>query len=178
MSLILKPGDLFCTENPQALGKLIRLAEALPWRDAHKSVYSHSGVITDNTGNTVEELWTLCANNLSSYEGKQVIILRWKGMNEDAFGNGAGIAFQNLYEPYPFYRLILMLLPNAMKIMKAGKNAVCSERAFEFLFGSGWKGTPKITTWKDQDPQALADLASDTDFEKPFEGIWDSKLLA
>ena len=176
--LILKPGDIFSTKNPMALGRLIGLGEALPWRDGHKSEYGHSGIITDELGNTVEELWTLCANNLSSYEGDKIIIGRWKNMTLDSWNDGMTVACADLYQPYPFWRLGLMLFPRVAKIISTGKWAVCSERTFQFLFAAGWKGTDKIKTWQDNDPQALADLIhAGGEFELIYEGIWSKELI-
>ena len=172
-NIILKPGDVFSTENPMALGKLISWGESLPWRDGHKSEYGHSGIITDPSGITIEELWTFRVNNLSSYKGDKMIIGRWKGMTPDAWSEGMKIVGDDLYQPYPLWRLFLMLIPNAAKVVSTGQWAVCSERTFEFLFSAGWRGTDKIKTWQDNDPQALADVIhAGGEFETVYEGIW------
>lgn len=172
MSVILRSGDIFCTENPMALGKLIRLGESLPWRDGHASEYSHAGIITDSCGNTIEELWTLRANDLSTYVGEKVIIGRWKDMSPYSFNKGIAVACEDLYQPYPFWRMALMLIPNAAKVISTGKWAVCSERVMQFLFAAGWGGTDKIKEWQDNDPQSVADLIRSPGFDLIFEGVW------
>jgi hypothetical protein len=172
--LKLQAGDFFCTENPMALGKAIRFIERL--RDHEKSVYSHSGIITDPTGITLEALWTVRGNHLNAYQGDQLIIGRWVDLTSNGLEKGYEAISPEVDTEYPFWRLVFFMTPRAcQQYVSTGKYAVCSELTCKFLFGAGCTDLP---TWEAQDPQNVADLiAKGKRMVKIFEGTWSPSLL-
>jgi len=90
----LQPGDVFCTRNPMALGRVICFVQKIHASD-NQAEYSHSGVILDKGGTTFEALWTNKRQNLfRAYQGKKVLIGRHDKMTQKRFkrdGKGSNI---------------------------------------------------------------------------------------
>jgi hypothetical protein len=169
MKVTLLPGDFFCTENPMALGKAILFIERL-WAKDNEADYSHSGIITDAMGTTLEALWRIKGNDLNAYSGQRVIIGRWKGMNAEAFQKGLDAIKEDIGKIYPLWRLPLFAIPGAAKWISSGKFTVCSELACKFLIGAGFE---TIGRWQGQDPEDVADMITKwKEIDVVYEGTW------
>jgi hypothetical protein len=162
----LMPGDFFCTKNPMALGKAIRFMETF-WK-GHKAVYSHSGIITDRDGTSLEALWTIRGNSIDAYDGEEVIIGRWTGMTPEALQRGYEAIAEEIHEGYPFWRLFLF--PALAKWVSSGNFTVCSELVCKFLQGAGFS---MVERWQGMNPDDVADIIDKyRDITKIYEGVW------
>ncbi|MDD5170842.1 MAG: hypothetical protein PHN75_18650 [Syntrophales bacterium] len=135
-NVLLMPGDVFATQNPQGLGKAICLMEAARSLDG-KAEYGHSGIIQDAHGKTFEAVWHIAEQNLfDSYKGTKTIIARWKGMNPECFKKGFDSVYPLLGRDYPWQRLVLHLcgLARWVHLLKV---PVCSELTAQFLINCG-----------------------------------------
>ena len=132
----LKPGDLFCSENPMSLGRAINKLQAATSPDG-KSKYSHSGIITSPTGKTLEALWTVKNQNLyEAYSGQGIVVARWKGMNFNIALHVLSIIEGEYFGKwYPAYRLPFHIVPFIAKYLTFnGKYLVCSELVAKYLW--------------------------------------------
>lgn len=153
MVLELNRGDVFGTKNPMALGKVIN---AIQWVWSHdgESRYSHSGIILDPLGTTFEALWTCKSQNLfDCYEEEQVIIARYTGGKMMPMDT----AIKQLLEEhggkvYPFWRLLLHLVPPLAKI-NMSQRPVCSELVAKY----SWLIGGRHEQWAGASPDMLAD---------------------
>ena len=135
MDIILQPGDVFCTENPQGLGTLIKIAEEFR-NESGTAIYTHSGIIIDSKGTTFEALWHIAEQNIfEAYKGQKVLIARWSGMMPDAFQKGFDSVKDELGRTYPYYRLLMYLI--GMEKWIHFKTPVCSELTEKFLENAG-----------------------------------------
>ena len=131
-SLALRPGDIFLSKNPMALGKAINAVQRFWAKDSH-SIYSHAGIIIDEAGTTYESLWRVKSQNLfEAYKDDQVLIARHENMLPGAFH----YAFEHIRQEhdndfYPFYRLTFHLFPPIAKLCT--NSVVCSELVAKFL---------------------------------------------
>jgi hypothetical protein len=172
--LQLKKGDFFCTENPMALGKAIRFVEKF-WAKDNDAGYSHSGIITDPDGTTLEALWRVKGNSLNAYVGQKMIIGRWNSMTIDSFWNGMTSIQDNIGRIYPLWRLAFFAL-NIEKHIATSNWAVCSELVCKFLIGAGFK---EIGEWRGQDPEDVEDMVKNWKMTtQVFEGVWSPELLS
>lgn len=168
----LQRGDLFATENPMALGKMINFVQKVNNLD-NKSKYTHIGLITDKIGITFEALWTYKNQNIyTAYGGKDIIIFRNTRMTEESFNDGMRGIKHLTGRMYPFYRLPLFLLPFLAKI-SIFKKPVCSELIAMFLYFAGLRNT---TQSFGIDPDDLVDRwRIHRDYEIVFEGTLTNK---
>ena len=170
----LHPGDIFCTKNPMALGRAIMGIERL-WAKDNKAEYSHSGIITDCQGTTLEALWTIKGNDINAYSGENVIIGRWEGMSPTALQNGYDAIALEVNEIYPLWRLPLFIFPFMAKYVSNGNWTVCSELVCKFLLGCGYT---QIGEWQGQNPDDVADMIRKwKDMRIIFEGKWNPSLI-
>lgn len=148
-----RPGDIFCTRNPMWLGRAINAVQKF-WSSDNESVYSHSGIIIDTAGTTLESLWTIREQNIEdAYSGSGVIIGRHKLMTRKAFEEGLKCVMKHKGQIYPFHRLIFHLFPPAAKYISTGGFPVCSELACKFLAAAGL-----LNSWKGKNPDHVADM--------------------
>jgi len=152
--IVLKAGDLFGTKNPMALGWLINKAQKFHSRD-NESTYTHSGIITNCEGDTIESLWTVDNQNIwFDYAGERIIIARWEFL-EDRQWEKAFLMIMDKHwgRKYPLWRLPLQLIPPAAKYLSFTGMPVCSELVAktEFWFGARHKW------WTGTTPDILAD---------------------
>ena len=181
--LDLRPGDLFVTKNPQALGRGINAIQTFWSRDG-QSQYSHAGIILDPDGTTFEALWTIKRSNLfKGYVGEKVCIARWVHMIE-AYTRKAMRVLSQEHEGkiYPAWRLFLNVIPPLAKYTSfKGRFAVCSELVAKFLYivyqqhgydddyGYKW---PRHSHYCGTNPDMLADEWHRWDnYEIVFEGV-------
>ena len=166
----LHPGDVFCTRNPMALGRAINIVQKI-WGKDNSSEYSHTGIITDAAGTTLEALWKIRGNSLDEYLGKKIIIGRWKGMTPEAFQRGLEAIKDYIGKIYPLWRLPLFMLPGAAKWISSGHFTVCSELACKFWIGAGFA---EIGRWQGQNPDDVADMIKKwKQIDVVFEGVWE-----
>lgn len=163
----LKKGDIFLTRNPMMLGKIINAVQKFNSPD-NESIYSHAGIIIDESGKTLEALWTVKSQNIyKDYKGIEVLILRYSGMTDEAFSNGMKKIKRHVGDFYPVIRLFTMIIPQIAKHLYLG-NGVCSELTGEFLNGVGLKDV----YWKGWTPDNLHDYTRiHRDFSVVHKGV-------
>ncbi|MCP4627319.1 MAG: hypothetical protein GY850_27970, partial [bacterium] len=136
--MLLKPGDIFCSKNPMALGKAIAAVETF-WSADNHAQYGHAGIITSQTGNTLEALWTVKSQNLwKAYKGSKVLIGRNVDMGPSLFKHGMEGIRKHKGQLYPFWRLALCIVPPLSKYLKFSGKLVCSELTGKFLYEAGF----------------------------------------
>ena len=163
----LKPGDIFLTRNPMALGKAINWIQRIKSND-NESIYSHAGIITTESGMTLEALWTIKSQNLfEAYRGAKVMIGRHADMTKDHYLMGIKAVRPFTGRIYPFHRLFFHLIPGASKYINSGRFLVCSELVDKFLFESG----VERRWYRGRNPDHIADMVRDwKKWETVFEG--------
>jgi len=141
--LILRPGDVFATRNPQALGRGINAVQWV-WSHDGKSTFSHTGIILDTKGTTFEALWTLRKGSIYDYVGEKVCIARWGGMTDEIAKQALDtLMAEQEGKIYPGWRVPLHIVPPVAKFLTwGGRFAVCSELTAKFLYiihqQNGW----------------------------------------
>jgi len=167
MIIKLRPGDVFCTENPMWLGKAINAVQRF-WDEEDESKYSHSGFILDDCGTTSEALWTLRKSNINEYCGKPVVIGRHRCMNPERFFSAYEKMENREGSWYPLHRLSLFFFPPLAKYLHFSGRPVCSEWAGKMLFESGI-----FKTWAGKSPDYIADIMIRwREWDVIFKGIW------
>jgi hypothetical protein len=150
-----------------ALGVAINAIQRL-WASDCESQYSHSGIILDPQGTTFEALWTCKSVNLfEQYSGEQVIIARYTGdlaiPVDEALEQ---ILAKHQGDVYPFWRLLLHLIPPLAKI-NMSQRPVCSELVAKY----SWLIGGRHSHWAGANPDMLADEWRRWDnWEVVFEG--------
>ena len=168
MKPILNPGDIFCTRNPMALGRIINGMQKF-WSPDNQSEYSHSGIILDSKENTFESLWTIKRSNLNTYISKKILIGRHINMNSKLFQIGFDKIKHHEGQWYPMHRLPLFIIPPLAKYIATGYFPVCSELAAKFLY----RCYLLEENWKGKNPDHIADMIIKWKvFEVIFEGEW------
>jgi hypothetical protein len=156
---ILRPGDEFATKNPMALGALINLCQKVKATD-NESEYSHTGIILEPGGTTLESLWTVKSQNLwEAYRGVRVLVVRNINMTPDTYVHGIAKIRKHIGQWYPVHRLLLHLAGLAKFIhwdrvvcseLTAKFECGCAERIGEFECGF-------LRNWYGVNPDDLAD---------------------
>ena len=127
------PGDEFATKNPMALGMGINFVQKAKSVD-NDSVFTHTGIITDSKGTTLEALWTVKGQNLwEAYEGERTLVVRNINMTPPVFEAGYEKIKKHIGQWYPAHRLLLHLL-HVAKWVHWGR-VVCSELTAKFETG-------------------------------------------
>jgi hypothetical protein len=163
----LKPGDIFCTENPLILGRAINVVQRFISPDS-KAQYSHSGLILDVTGGTFEALWTNKRQDLfTAYQGKNILVGRHSGMTAEKFMTGWQRISHHEGKWYAGHRLLFFLVcPPLAKYFKMGLG-VCSE-----LTAKHWYRAGLLDFWAGVYPDRLADMIHNwKDIETVYEGV-------
>jgi len=128
-----KTGDIFFVENRSAFGRFINWGQTILSSDG-EARYTHSGIITDNEGTTLESLWQVSEHNFyDEYRGKQVLIV-----NPIAPLTLKKIAIDRLIkedigEAYPVHRFLFLLLPYLAKYTSKD-GTVCSEFSAKYAY--------------------------------------------
>ena len=168
-----RPGDVFCSANPWAVGRLIQAAERFWSRDNHVE-YGHAGIITGASGETLEALWTVKHSTLSAYSGKPVLIARPLARLDRSVTLNMDMAInrteeEHLRQGYPIWRLVFHLIPPLAKYVASKKFLVCSELVAKYLFYIGARHGQYMGT----NPDTLADEWDKwRNFEVIFKGVW------
>lgn len=162
---MLKPGDIFLSRNPMALGRAINAVQ-LFWSTDNQSKYSHAGIVLGESGETLEALHTVKHQNLyRDYAGQEILIGRWNYMTRERFDEGMKFIQDRIGKVYPYHRLLFFLLPPIAKYVSIGP-LVCSELTAKFLVGAD-----VLAYYKGRNPDDLADIVNHRkQWEKIFEG--------
>ncbi len=136
--LKLKPGDLFGSTNPMALGRGINAVQWFYSTDG-EAKYSHSGMIISEEGDTYEARWFIREYHLRDYVGKPVIIARYKTLSVKEFARALlRIKIRHHNQFYPVWRIPLHVLgPMAKWLSWKGEFVVCSELVAELEYFLG-----------------------------------------
>ena len=170
--IILRPGDVFATRNPQGLGKAICFVEAEKSADG-QAEYGHSGIITDGSGKTLEAVWTIAEQSLfEAYAGQKTIICRYVDMTPEAFQKGLDSVKGELGRPYPFWRLFLHLFGLGKVHLSDDSTPVCSELTQKFLINAGCI-TQSGKNWWGLNPDNLVD---EWRISRYFRIVWEGIL--
>jgi hypothetical protein len=153
--LNLQRGDFASVSSGTGISKAIRVIEQM---NSKRNVadYTHSLVIDDPYGTTIESLGHIRYNSLDSYIGKEIIILRWDSMTIEKYADGKQAIMDNVGQIYPFWRIPMFIVPVIAKYATTRKFPVCSELAAKMLYHSGL--LEYIGRWEGWDPQDIADL--------------------
>lgn len=142
-----KAGDVFGTSNPNSnVGWGIEKIQKWNSRD-NESIYTHSGVIINSEGDTIESLWTVCTQNIfEDYSTNKIIIARWDKLTDLAWENSYQMLMGHYGDKYPFWRLPLHIIPPLAKYLSFTGMPVCSELVAKHLYYIGarhrwWTGT-------------------------------------
>ncbi|MDX9787939.1 MAG: hypothetical protein RBT11_14230 [Desulfobacterales bacterium] len=164
----LRPGDVFCTENPMMLGRAINAVQRFFDPD-DESKYSHAGIIISRFGDTFEALWTIKKSDLSKYVGKQIVIGRNKNMTFEKFETAYAEIMGHDGYIYPVHRLAFFLIPPLAKYFHPANIPVCSELAAKFLYHAGI-----LKNWAGKNPNYVADMIIQwRTWEIVYEGVWE-----
>ena len=129
----LRPGDEFARRNPTVPGALINLVQRARAAD-DESEYSHTGIITDSHGSTLEARLTVTSQNLwEAYAGAKVLVVRNICMNPRVYAAGFGKVRRHIGQWYPVHRLLLHALGVAKWVH--WDRVVCSELTAKFETG-------------------------------------------
>lgn len=130
----LQPGDVFVVRGDTSISYLIRVAGKF-WSTDGECTYNHAGLILDPEGNTFESLSRIDHYKLMAYMGKQIMIVRHKGMTPDRFVMGWDKIKHLDGVIYPWWRLGLHLFHLARFFNRSGI-PVCSELVGMFENGA------------------------------------------
>jgi hypothetical protein len=147
------------------------------WAKDRQATYSHSGVIKNEKGETIEALWKVKTQNIfEAYKGQKILIARpTYTLQKKIISREAKIAAVYMIikeyegESYPGWRLFLHIFPVFAKYIHFVGKPVCSELTCNYL--------SLIDTWWPNaywglNPDTLADEARDSwRFQIIFEGI-------
>ena len=164
----LMPGDVFAVNSDSLLAKSINAVQWIHSRDG-EAKYNHAGIILDETGQTLEALWTIRKGHMDAYRGKQVIIAR---INAVSIQKREAVLKQLIVEHmgqwYPFWRIPLHIVPPLAKI-SISKRLVCSEFDAKYEARLG----VRHGQWAGTNPDTLADeWRKWRGFDILFEGEW------
>jgi hypothetical protein len=165
MKLDLAYGDIFFSENPQSLGKVINFFQTVKAPDDESNA-THSGIIQSPYGKTIEAVWKITEQDLyEAYKGVRVCVMRWHYMTELRYGMGMGAIRGHLGESYPYFRLLLHAVGLAKYIH--WRTPVCSELTAKFLMGAGER-----KNWWGWTPDALYDsIYKNREWDLVHEGV-------
>jgi hypothetical protein len=172
---ILCPGDEFATKNPMALGMAINFVQKAKSVD-NASEYTHTGIITDAYGATLEALWTIKSQNLwNAYKGEKALVVRNVGMTRPLYIAGFCKIREHLGQWYPAPRILLHLIGAAKWIH--WDRIVCSELTAKFEAGCAEYLVPDrasgfMRNWYGVNPDNLVDRWKISRYyETVFEGV-------
>lgn len=172
MNFDLKPGDIFCTENPMALGRAINAVQAF-WDPDNESRYSHSGIFISEAGETSEALWTIRKSHLDRYAGKRILIGRHRDMTLKRFRQAYAAIQKQEGAWYPLWRLPLYLVPPLAKYIHFSGMPVCAEWVGKFLQAAGI-----FHTWSGKSPDYIADMITRWRWwQVVYEGVLTEEIL-
>lgn len=130
----LRAGDMFCVASPGPLGAIIRGAEWL-WSHDGEAIYSHSGIILDASGATLEAKRRVMVSSLDSYLGRRIIIARAMAPEWTKASAIRILRKRHEGQVYPAWRLVLHTMPPLARMVSAGgRYVVCSELTAKYQY--------------------------------------------
>jgi hypothetical protein len=166
--MIIWPGDIFCSSSPTLLGGVTNAVQSF-WSVDKRSQYSHSGILIDREGTTIEALLTIRSRNFfDSYKGKQVLIGRHSQMTLGRLWNGLVAISGDKGNIYPFHRLLFFMFPPLARYVNFGDWTVCSELTAKFLCGAGL-----MDFWSGVNPDFVSEMIHNW---KNWKVVWEGKL--
>ena len=166
----IKPGDIFFTKNPMALGQIIDWVQTL-WSTDNASEYSHSGILLNPRGATFEALWTIRQAVIEEHIGNDIAVYRFDKMTHKRFQKAFMAVSTHKGQWYPAYRLFLMAVPPLGKYLSFGR-VVCSELVGKFLANAGVE-----VYWRGLNPDGLYDFVKNhRNFSQVYKGTTDNLL--
>jgi hypothetical protein len=168
----IKPGNIFCTENPMWLGRSISAIQKF-WSVDNEATYSHAGIIETSGGETFESLWTIKRSHINKYLGKRILIGESNIPIQTQLDALYKVVKDHQGQWYPFWRLGFHLLPPLAKYISSGKFPVCSELVVKKEIQSGVKIWGK--RWQGKNPDHVADAIRKWKgvYTVVYEGVWD-----
>ena len=148
--IALRPGDECCVENHGIVAAGIDLAQWLYSKDG-ESTYTHSLLLTDKHGNTLEVVKRVKRQNMfKMYRGRKIIIARpMCDLDDNLITNKqklvalGRVSAEHEAQWYPFWRIPLHLFPPAAKLVSFnGRFLVCSELTAKFAYYIGARNEP------------------------------------
>ncbi len=154
--IAIQRGDIFCTANPQGIGKAISLVQRI-WRPDSEGEYGHAGIILSGSGLSLEALWTVKLRNIfEAYAGEKILIGRpiaeTRAQTEKKMRALHELKSEYEGQFYPVWRLLLFLCPPLAKLNFFSKG-VCSELVAGYLYRAGY-----MSYWSGAYPDTLADM--------------------
>ena len=153
---ILRPGDIFFTENSWLFNWIINAYQKQMSIDG-KSKYGHAGTILFPNGTTFEALSKYKKQNIFKlYSGKKVLIGRHKDMTPEKARKGYAAVRWKLGKRYPWWRILMLGIGLAkwVNILKLGD---CAETMYEQLYYAGICDDQ----WNGKTPDNGADMVRD-----------------
>lgn len=146
-------GDIFCVKKDSLFAKAILWVQARSSRDG-KAQYSHTGIIVDEDGSTLEALSTIRFENVfENCSGYQVIIGRNREMTDEAFHCGLEAVQDQIGKWYPWWRLFAHLIPSVAIHSNVSKRLTCAALGCKFLWGGKLLGY-----YEGMNPDKVADM--------------------
>lgn len=163
----IRPGDIFCSENPWLIGRAINAVQAWNAPDCH-AVYGHAGILLLPGGITYEALWRVKHQILhEAYAGRRVLVGRHTAMHSQKVLAGWDAVREYYGQLYPLHRLAFFMVPPLARRLNLTDWAVCSELTAKFLHGAG-----VMDYWSGVSPDDLADMIHNwKNWEVVFEGV-------
>ncbi len=131
-------GDCFAVRSPGIIGTGISYFQLLTSHDG-ESTFSHTGIITDEQGGTIEAKRRIIEQNLfDAYGGSRMLIVRPDARDFVIDAALSRIERQHLGQVYPAWRIGLHMLGWPAKYISAGgRFVVCSELNAKYLWYIG-----------------------------------------
>lgn len=161
------PGDIFCVGSSKLLGKMINHVQKFRALDNH-SMYTHTGIILDTDGKTMESLWKIQEYHLRHYSTLPVIIGRHKQMTPRLAEIGLKSIQYYMGRKYPIHRFFFHILPIA-KHVPTGSYLMCCDLVMAFLYICNL-----VTTYEGYNVDDIADMIQT---HKDFNIIFEDRLL-
>ncbi|HDZ25364.1 hypothetical protein LCGC14_0359090 [marine sediment metagenome] len=171
---MIKCGDIFLVKGTGWIGRVINFWQSLNSLD-NKSKYSHTGIILNEQGKTIEALWTgIKYGDLHNYLGQEVLIVRYNKMDPEIRDAALAKIRELKGKPYPYWRLILHT-SSIMRKWSGLKIPVCSEIVKYFMRMI----RNSDESWWGYNPDRLHDdFKIDKDFDPHvYEGELNSKVF-
>lgn len=164
----LEPGDIFFTRNTLWIGRAINFVGRC-WSLDSASTYSHTGIIIDSNGDTLESLWHIESANLCERRvNEKIAIFRYKYVEPELLYNAMIRVLKHEGQFYPIHRLFFHFF--RISRFFHWKRVVCSELSVKFLYPL--TDDNHFIHWFGWMPDDLHDLlTAHRDFDLVFEGI-------
>ena len=150
---MIRPGDIFVVKRPTFFSNAIaRTCEF--WAIDGSAEYSHSGIILSADGTTFEARRRTGQYHMNDFRGLPILI----GRHKDMTAKMASLHFPALIldydgDVYPWWRILLHMIPILSRKIGTGGHLVCSELSARFLYDCGF-----LPTFLGYNPDHIADM--------------------